>query len=103
MASPWSIPIKSAWFSSVKFRQAVAYAIDREAMLTNIFKGLGEMQNSQIAPQSPYFAATGLPIYDYNIEKAKELLLSDGFQYQGDRLVDAQGQRGPLYPTNQRG
>ncbi|MEL6488365.1 MAG: ABC transporter substrate-binding protein [Cyanobacteria bacterium J06555_13] len=84
-------PIKSAWFTSVKFRQAIAYAIDREAMLTNIFKGLGEMQNSQIAPQSPYFAATGLPVYDYNIEKAKELLLSDGFRYEGNRLVDAQG------------
>ncbi|MEO1636229.1 MAG: ABC transporter substrate-binding protein, partial [Cyanobacteria bacterium J06631_9] len=84
-------PVKSAWFTSVKFRQAVAYAIDRDAMLTNIFKGLGEMQNSQIAPQSPYFAATGLPEYDYNTEKARQLLLSDGFRYEGDQLVDAEG------------
>ena len=86
-------PIKSAWFSTVEFRQAVAYAIDRETMLNNIFKGLGELQNSQIAPQSPYFAESGLPVYDYNIEKAKELLLSAGFKYQGDQLVDADGNR----------
>ncbi|MGD1867356.1 MAG: ABC transporter substrate-binding protein [Phormidesmis sp.] len=86
-------PVKSAWFSSVEFRQAVAYAIDRETMLNNIFKGLGELQNSQIAPQSPYFAESGLPVYDYNIEKAKELLVSAGFTYEGDQLVDEAGNR----------
>ncbi|MGB3297325.1 MAG: ABC transporter substrate-binding protein [Phormidesmis sp.] len=84
-------PIKSNWFNTVAFRQAVAYAIDRETMLNNIFKGLGELQNSQIAPQSPYFAESGLPVYDYSIEKAKELLLSAGFKYEGTQLVDAGG------------
>ena len=86
-------PVKSSWFTKKEFRQAVAYAIDRETMLNNIFKGLGEMQNSQIAPQSPYYAESGLPIYDYDIEAAKELLLSAGFSYQGDRLVDEAGNR----------
>jgi len=86
-------PIKSAWFSDVRFRQAVAYAIDRETMLNNIFKGLGELQNSQIAPQSPYFAESGLPVYNYNTERARELLRSAGFKYEGDQLVDAEGNR----------
>ncbi|MBE9062040.1 ABC transporter substrate-binding protein [cf. Phormidesmis sp. LEGE 11477] len=86
-------PIKSRWFNTLEFRQAVAYAIDRETMLNNIFKGLGEMQNSQIAPQSPYSAEPNLPSYDFNIVKAKELLLSAGFSYEGDRLVDAEGNR----------
>lgn len=84
-------PVKSAWFTNKAFRQAVAYAIDRETMLNNIFKGLGELQNSQIAPQSPYYAETGLRVYDYNLEKARELLLSAGFRYEGDQLVDAAG------------
>ncbi|MGB3294970.1 MAG: ABC transporter substrate-binding protein [Phormidesmis sp.] len=84
-------PIKSAWFNTVEFRQAVAYAIDRDTMLNNIFKGLGEMQNSQIAPQSPYFAESGLPVYDFDIQKARDLLLSAGFDYQGNQLVDADG------------
>ena len=86
-------PVKSKWFTKKAFRQAVAYAIDRETMLNNIFKGLGEMQNSQIAPQSPYYAESGLPVYDYDIEAAKELLLSAGFSYQGDQLVDEDGNR----------
>ncbi len=86
-------PVKSAWFNTVEFRQAIAYAIDRDTMLNNIFKGLGELQNSQIAPQSPYFAETGIPIYDYDIEKAKALLTSAGFKYEGSQLVDADGNR----------
>ena len=87
-------PVKSAWFNSVKFRQAVAYAIDRDTMLNNIYKGLGELQNSQIAPQSPYHAKDSeVKVYDYNLEKAKELLISDGFTYQGDQLFDKDGNR----------
>ncbi len=84
-------PIKSAWFNTLAFRQAVAYAIDRDTMLNNIFKGLGELQNSQIPPQSPYFAESGLPVYDYDLAKAKALLTSAGFVYRGDQLFDADG------------
>ncbi len=84
-------PIKSKWFNTLEFRQAVAYAIDRQTMLNNIFRGLGEMQNSQIAPQSPYSAEPNLPVYDFDVAKAKELLTSAGFSYQGDQLIDADG------------
>lgn len=86
-------PVKSAWFNTLEFRQAVAYAIDRDTMLNNIFKGLGELQNSQIPPQSPYFAESGLPVYDFNIDKAKKLLESAGFEYRGNQLYDKDGNR----------
>jgi len=86
-------PIKSAWFNTLAFRQAVAYAIDRDTMLNNIFKGLGELQNSQIAPQSPYHADSGIPVYDYDLEAARELLQSAGFVYKGTELYDAQDNR----------
>ena len=86
-------PVKSAWFNTLEFRQAVAYAIDRDTMLNNIFKGLGELQNSQIAPQSPYYAESGLPVYEFNPEQARELLESAGFEYRGNQLFDADGNR----------
>ncbi|MGB7084022.1 MAG: ABC transporter substrate-binding protein [Phormidesmis sp.] len=86
-------PVKSAWFNTLAFRQAVAYAIDRDSMLNNIFKGLGEMQNSQIAIQSPYYDESVSPVYDYNLDKARELLTSAGFEYQGNQLYDADGNR----------
>ena len=95
-------PVKAAWFNNVSFRQAVAHAIDRQTMLNNVFKGLGEFQNSQLAPQSPYYLAegvpiegypNGIPVYDYNLERAKELLTNAGFEYKGDLLYDAEGNR----------
>jgi peptide/nickel transport system substrate-binding protein len=87
-------PIKSKWFNNVQFRQAVAYAIDRQTMLNNTFRGLGTPQNSPISVQSPYFLSPeqGLKVYKYNPEKAKELLLKAGFKYnEKNLLVDDQG------------
>jgi peptide/nickel transport system substrate-binding protein len=86
-------PIKSRWFNEVNFRQAVSYAINRERMIKNIYRGLGEPQVSDISKQSPYYY-DGLPGYPYNPEKAKELLLAVGFTYnQRDQLLDQDGNR----------
>jgi peptide/nickel transport system substrate-binding protein len=86
-------PIKSAWFNSVAFRQAVSYGIDRQTMVNNIFQGLGEPQTSPISVSSPFFAP-GLRTYDYNLETARQLLLDDGFQYNAaGQLLDAEGNR----------
>jgi peptide/nickel transport system substrate-binding protein len=72
-------PIKSKWFNNVQFRQAVAYAIDRQTMLNSTFRGLGTPQK-------------GLKVYKYNPEKAKELLIQGGFKYnEKNLLVDDQG------------
>lgn len=86
-------PIKSDWFNNVKFRQAVAYALDRQRMINNIYRGLGEFQNSPISIQAPFYDAS-LVGYDYNIEKAKELLQSAGFTYDSEnQLLDSKGNR----------
>ena len=87
-------PIKSQWFNNVQFRQAVAYAIDRQTMLNNTFRGLGTSQNSSISVLSPYFLSPekGLKVYKYNPDKAKELLIKAGFKYNDKNLlVDNQG------------
>jgi peptide/nickel transport system substrate-binding protein len=87
-------PKKSEWFNNVKFRQAVAYGIDRQRMVNNIFRGLGEPQDSPITFQSPYYLSRkeGLKFYDYNPKKAKELLLEVGFKYNSqNQLEDAEG------------
>ncbi|OWY66393.1 peptide ABC transporter substrate-binding protein [cyanobacterium TDX16] len=89
-------PIKSRWFNTVAFRQAVAYGINREAMLNNVYRGLGELQNSPISVQSPYYLSPeeGLKVYNYNPEKAKELLGGAGFKYNNrGQLLDAEGNR----------
>jgi peptide/nickel transport system substrate-binding protein len=78
------------------FRQAVAYAINRETMKNNIYRGLGAIQHSSINIESPYYLSPpeGLKTYKYNPEKAKELLLNAGFKYNSQQqLLDDQGNR----------
>lgn len=89
-------PIKSRWFNTVAFRQAIAYAIDRQTLINNILRGLGELQNSATWVRSPYYLSPkeGLKVYDYNPEKAKQLLLGAGFKYDNiGQLLDAEGNR----------
>jgi peptide/nickel transport system substrate-binding protein len=91
---PFVDPIKSRWFNTLEFRQAVAYAINRDRINNNVFRGLGVVQNSPISVQSPYFLQEGLKVYNYNPQKAQELLKSAGFKYDSQkRLLDADGNR----------
>jgi peptide/nickel transport system substrate-binding protein len=89
-------PVRSAWFNTVEFRQAVSYGIDRQTMINNIYQGLGEPQTSPISVPSPFYAPPedGIRTYPYDPEKARELLLSAGFQYNASgELEDADGNR----------
>jgi peptide/nickel transport system substrate-binding protein len=91
---PFVDPIKSRWFNTLAFRQAVAYAIDRDRINNNLFRGLGVIQNSPISVQSPYFLQQGLKVYDYNPDKSRELLKSAGFRYNDQgQLLDWEGNR----------
>jgi peptide/nickel transport system substrate-binding protein len=89
-------PIKSRWFNSVAFRQAISYGIDREKLIYNTYQGLGQPQTSPISVQSPYYVPPeeGIPDYPYNPEKARQLLLDDGFQFNAaGELLDWDGNR----------
>jgi peptide/nickel transport system substrate-binding protein len=89
-------PIKSRWFNNLAFRQAVAYAIDRQRILINIFRGIGDIQNSPISVQSPFYLSPkeGLKVYEYNPQKAQDLLLKAGFKYnKKGQLLDSEGNR----------
>ncbi|MGL5083218.1 MAG: ABC transporter substrate-binding protein [Microcoleaceae cyanobacterium] len=91
---PFVDPVKSRWFNNRSFRQAVYYGINREVMNNNIYLGLGAPQHSSIPVQSPFYLSPeeGLRTYEYNPEKAKQLLLSAGFSYdQAGKLIDDQG------------
>jgi len=93
---PFVDPIKSRWFASKEFRQAIAYGINRDAMTNNIYRGLGAPLHSPIPAQSPFYLSPeqGLKTYSYNLQKAKELLLSAGFKYNTDsELLDAEGNK----------
>jgi peptide/nickel transport system substrate-binding protein len=84
-------PIKSRWFNNIKFRQAIAYGIDRQRLINNIYRGLGKPQDSPISVPSPYFLSReqGSKFYDYNLQKAKQLFAEAGFKYnEQNKLID---------------
>ncbi|MEG3904877.1 MULTISPECIES: ABC transporter substrate-binding protein [unclassified Microcoleus] len=93
---PFVDPVKSRWFASKEFRQAIAYGINRSAMTNNIYRGLGAPLHSPIPAQSPFYLSPeqGLKTYSYDRQKAKELLLSAGFKYNSnEELLDAEGNK----------
>ncbi|MEG4229876.1 ABC transporter substrate-binding protein [Microcoleus sp. N9_B2] len=93
---PFVDPVKSRWFASKEFRQAIAYGINRSAMTNNIYRGLGAPLHSPIPAQSPFYLSPeeGLKTYSYDRQKSKELLLSAGFKYNSNgELLDAEGNK----------
>lgn len=65
-------------FDNAKVRQAVNYAIDKEAIIEAFFEGRAEIAKNPLPSSIPGFNddITG---YEYNPEKAKELLAEAGF------------------------
>ncbi|MEK4360744.1 peptide-binding protein [Paenibacillus sp. FSL M7-1455] len=81
---PWSSP---------KTRQAMAYALNRQGMIDNVLKGIGSVMDAPFLPGSwadPKEAATH---YDYNPEKAKQLLAEDGWKPGKDGILEKDGHR----------
>ncbi len=90
---PFVDPVKSKWFNDVYFRRAIAYALDRKTMVTNLYVGLGEEQNSPISVPSPYFLSPeqGLKVYEYNAEKARKILTDHGYRYNAQNQLQDEG------------
>ena len=70
-------------FDDVRVRQAINYAVDVEAIVNHVLDGVGEVAQGPIG-QNVWGAASGLRTYDFNLERAKELMaeagLEDGFE-----------------------
>ncbi|MDD4657774.1 MAG: ABC transporter substrate-binding protein [Eubacteriales bacterium] len=64
-------------YSEVKFRQAIAYAVDRQNMVDLAANGLATV-NSNILSPFRFGYSDDQPKYDYNQEKAKQLLTEAG-------------------------
>ena len=64
--------------SDVEVRKAIQHATDRETISKNIFSEIESPADTVLATTVPY-ADIGLEPYEYNVEKAKELLTEAGW------------------------
>lgn len=65
-------------FNDIRIRQAINYAIDKRAIINNLFKGMAEYPSSFVSTSIEY-AHPNLNMYEYNPAKAKELLAEAGY------------------------
>ncbi|WP_346896597.1 ABC transporter substrate-binding protein [uncultured Roseibium sp.] len=72
--------------ADVRFRQAVMYAMDREFAKDALWNGLGAVAQSPVS-SSTRFYTDDVTHYDYNPEKAKELLKEMGYDGTPVRLL----------------
>ncbi len=62
-------------WAKVEVRQALNYAVDKEAIVKNIFHGEGTI----VGADTPYPEWLDIPGYPYDVAKAKQLLASAGY------------------------
>ena len=79
-------PIKQKWFNNINFRQAIEYALDRNAIILNVANGIGVPLYTAESPTS-IFLNKNLKEPEYNAEKAKELLKKSGFYLDKNGLL----------------
>ena len=63
-------------FDDPRVRQALNYAIDREAIARTVYDGLADPLNGPVARMSEGFVET--PVFDYNPARARQLLTEAG-------------------------
>ena len=76
---PFVEPHKLAWFRNAAFRRAVAHAIDKDKIIEIVNNNLGYPQHSPMGPAAGFFHNPHVVHYDYDLEKAREILRGTGF------------------------
>jgi len=86
---PYVDPVKLAWFTNREFRRAIAHAIDRESIIRNVFHDRAVAQHGPIPDVNKEWHNAGIVKYDYDLDKAKQILSAAGFaDKNGDGILE---------------
>jgi peptide/nickel transport system substrate-binding protein len=80
-------------FSDPKTRQAIYYALDRQAMVKDILKGTGALLNSPFLPNTWYDVNDQATNFTYNPDKAKQLLKEAGWKPGPGGILEKDGHK----------
>jgi peptide/nickel transport system substrate-binding protein len=78
---------KLKWFQNQKFRQAVAYATDRQAIINEVYAGHAVPQYGPESPADKFFFNPHVMQYPYDLNKAAQVLAEAGFKKGGDGVL----------------
>jgi len=78
-------------FKDKRIRQAIAYAVNRKAVINGVLFGIGRAANQPVPPES-WAYNPDVPSFDYDPEKAKKMLADAGWKdTDGDGILDKDG------------
>jgi len=85
-------PPKLTWFQDARFRRAIAQAIDQNTIIQQVYAGRATVPTSDISVGNKLLYNPNLRPYQYNIERAQQLLAEAGYRKGPDGLLrDSQG------------
>ena len=94
---PPSNAIKLGWFSDIRFRRAIALAIDREGIAKNVLQSLATPLNGIVSPGNRAWVAGDISPLKYNLDSARAMLAEAGFTLREtnglNELFDSSGNR----------
>ena len=94
----WINMAKPPW-DSQKFRQAFAYAIDRDALVKRLFGGLGinkAVQSLNPPIQAAFSDTKAFSKYKLNLKKVSQLMKEDGWEKNADGIWEKDGEPAEL-------
>lgn len=88
-----AITTRKEYLQDTRVRQAIAHAIDRQAIVEALLLGYGEAANGPLN-SSDFFYNEDMPTYPYDPERARELLEEAGWDFNRTLTL--------MYPTGNR-
>jgi peptide/nickel transport system substrate-binding protein len=80
------------WFQDARFRMALHHGVNRQLLVDNVLKGLGQPLNTAFGANSIYLNTALANETPYNVEKSKRLLQAAGFRWNTTgQLLDSSG------------
>lgn len=85
--------MKKDIFQDERIRKALIYAINKEELVDDVLLGVGGVPKGMLMDDMPW-ANTDVETYDYNVDKAKELLAEAGYtDSDNDGYLDKEGDK----------
>ncbi|MEB3299765.1 MAG: ABC transporter substrate-binding protein [Candidatus Sericytochromatia bacterium] len=77
--TPYVDKVKGTWFRDIRFRRALAHAIDKQSIIRNVYLGIAQPQISCESQTSPFYSKD-VTVYPFDLAKAQNLLAEAGYR-----------------------
>ncbi len=77
--------LRNEALADLRIRQAISHLLPREAIVQRIYEGIGSVSHGPISPDTVFYEPD-IPTYEYDVERARELLDEAGVETLSLRL-----------------